>query len=593
MTLVPKNPYQHSDVIWFNTHTEFDPKPGETTYHWLKFGYACAMRRHHDGIWSDEQWIRFETIPQFWDFVCSRLRPKIKLYLFCHNTSFDLPIVDCFNYLPRLGFVLKSAIIEAPPTILRFRRDTSTIMILDTLNIWRMPLKFLGEEIGLPKLEMPDNNDLNIDWETYGKRDVEIIRTACLKWFEFLESNDFGSFAPTLAGQAMRLYRHRYLKTPIYLDANDKALDLTREGYYGGRVECFYIGHYKATFTALDVNSMYPYVMAYNQFPCKLVGYTRSATLSDLLTWFRSYSLTARIKLRTHKPFAPYKENHKLYFPIGEFECILSTPELKYAYANAEILEVMEVAVYEQAMLFSDMVHDLYRCKQECKRTGDTVKEFMYKKLLNSFYGKWGQYGGKWVSESNIASLHSKRWMEINADTDEVRYYRQLGGLRQIREDPGETKEGFPAIAAHVTAYARMVLWDLIERALPENVYYCDTDCVLVNDAGLERLRDRLDEYTLGGLKLVGTYHEIKLFGAKDYWFGDKIKCKGVRNNALWYNEHEIEQNSWSGLRGLVASKETSIPLTKRIIKHLNRTYDKGEVLQSGRVLPRYMAEGQ
>lgn len=591
MTLVDKNPYLESDVIWFNTHTEFDPKPGETTYHWLKFGYACYMRRHHDGIWGDEDWIKFETADDLWSWVISKLRRKIKLYVFCHNTSFDLPVVDIFNILPRRGFVLKRAIIEAPPTILSYRGRDCSITVIDTLNIWRMPLKYLGEEIGLTKLDMPDNNDLQIDWEQYGRRDVEILRAACLKWFDFLESNDYGSFAPTLAGQAMRVYRHKYNRHQIFIDDNKQSLELTREGYYGGRVECFYIGSFTQNFTVLDVNSMYPHVMAYNQFPSKLVGHTRHASIRDLLNWFTTYSLTARVRLRTSKAFAPMRKDGKLIFPIGEYECILSTPELKYAYTNAEILEVLEVSVYEQALLFSAMVHDLYARKEQSKREGDTVKEFMYKKLLNSFYGKWGQFGGKWVEESNISDLSSKRWMEYNVDTGETRYYRQIGGLCQTREEPGETKDSFPAIAAHVTAYARMVLYELIQKAGAKNVYYCDTDCILVNDTGLDNVRQLIDPFTLGGLKIAGTYQHIKLFGPKDYWWDSKIKNKGVRNNALWHNPNTVEQNAWSGLRGLLASGITNRPMTHRVLKHLRRVYDKGVVLQDGSVLPRCMPE--
>src|SRR5712691_2942084 len=147
-------------AIWFDTETRFEIRKDQTIYHHLKFGYACYMRRHRNGVWSDEDWLRFETRADFWSWCCNKVRDSTKLYLFCHNTSFHLPVLDVFQEMPHYGYILRTAIIEAPPTILRFRCGSKCIMILDTLNIWRMPLKFLGQEIGLEKIQMPEDNDL-------------------------------------------------------------------------------------------------------------------------------------------------------------------------------------------------------------------------------------------------------------------------------------------------------------------------------------------------------------------------------------------------------------------------------------------------
>jgi len=583
-------PGKESDVIWYETQTEFKTSKHTTQYHWLKFGYACYMRRHHDGKWGDEEWIRFETVDQFWTWILSKLRRKIKLYLLCHNTSFDLPVLNIFEELPRRGWRLLSAIIDAPPTILRFRCQDSTIMVLDTLNIWRMPLRYLGEEIGLPKLDMPDNNDLTVEWETYARRDVEILRTACIKWWEFLESHDMGSFAPTLAGQSMRLYKHRYMDHKIFIDTNERALNLTREGYYGGRVECFKIGHFKGDFYLLDVNSMYPYVMAKYSYPSKCIAHASHVTCADLLTWLRNRCITARVTLRTTKPFAPIRDQGKLIFPIGTFQTILSSEEIAYALLYAEILHVHEAVVYEKLPLFTRFVTDLYFYKQDAKRRGDTVAEFMYKKLLNSFYGKWGQSGAKWIEYGRADDMSARRWPEIDLDEPDpkkrVKFHRQLGGLHQIKGEKHESRESFPAIAAHITANARMAIWAIIEAAKVDTVYYCDTDCVVVDSVGLSRLTSSLDDYKLGGLKIAGKYDDIQIWGAKDYRFGTKEKHKGVRKQAIWSDPHTVTQAKWSGLKGLIASGVVNRPLTQTITKRLSRLYDKGIVLADGTVLP-------
>lgn len=587
-----RKPNGETEVIWFNALTEFQLNDGDTCYHHLKVGYACYMRQHRNGVWSDEEWLRFTTRPDFWKWVHSKVREQTKLYLFCHNTSFDLPVLDVFQQLPLLGYQLRTAIIDAPPTILRFRNGTKCIMILDTLNIWRMPLSELGKEIGKEKYDMPEDNDLGVTWETYGKRDVEIIRDACISWFAFLKSNNMGSFAPTLAGQSMRVYRHKYMAHKILIDSNPQALKLTREGYYGGRNECFRLGRYKGEFTLLDINSMYPSIMATCEFPYRLVSHTRYGTLNDLAVWLRQYCVTARVTLRTNKPFCPIRNGHKLVFPIGEFECILSTPELQYALQHAEILDVLEVAVYEKAFLFTQMMYDLYAKRLEAKQAGRPVEAFMYRKLINSFYGKWGQSGGKWIEEDNIEDLTTRQWTELDYETGKIIHHRQLGGLRQVKDNESESRESFPAIAGHITAHARMVLWDIITQAGVGHVYYCDTDSVVVDTMGRRNLEFRCSPTELGKLSIKGEYTDIEIWGNKDYCFGDKSKTKGVRKDALWISPNDVSQTKWSGLRGLIASGAVDRPITSRIRKHLNRLYDKGTILQDGTVQPLLMFPG-
>jgi len=577
-------------------------------YHHLKFGYACFMRRNRHDNWGEEEWFEFRTVAQFWDWVIGHGRPKTKLYLFCHNTSFDLPVLDVFQSLPERGFQLISAIIEAPPTILRYRTNTKcdvtcahphhttackgrrrtarSIIILDSLNLFRMPLKELGLEIGLQKLEMPADNDLTIDWESYGKRDVEVLRTSVLKWFAFLQHHDFGSFAPTLAGQAMRAFRHKYMRHRIMIDNDIQALALTREGYYGGRCEAFFIGRLKDKFWLLDVNSMYPSVMARESFPNKLTTYSRHLTVGDLAQLLENRCVTADVSITTDKPFAPCRHGKKLIFPVGSFRTILSTPEIRYALTRGYIDAVHRTAIYEKAPLFSTMMHDLYNMRLQYDAAGNKVYAFLCRKLINSFYGKWGQSGFKWDEKDKIDDLSAKHWTEINYETKEVRYYRQFGGLVQMRGTAAESQDSFPAIAAHVTAFARMLLYDLILLAGVNNVYYSDTDSLLVNNDGYNNLACRIDSTSLGFLSIKGQYEDIEIFGCKDYVFGSKFRAKGVRNKAIWLNRNTVEQERWAGLRGLLALDMCDSASTKRIVKRLSRQYDKAQVLPSGRVIP-------
>jgi len=222
--------------------------------------------------------------------------------VFAHNWSFDACVLDTFDILLDRGWTLRQAIIESPPVILAWRRDRASIEMLDTLNFWRMGLAKIGESLGIPKLPMPAMSDSAKVWDIYCRRDVEILRQALHQWWGFLLAHDLGGFARTLAGQAIRAYRHRFMESPILIDDDANALKLGRESYHGGRVEAFRLGRVEGPVHSLDVNSMYPFVMRKHTYPAVLKRRCRRVTLSELRRWVERYSVVARVELETKRP---------------------------------------------------------------------------------------------------------------------------------------------------------------------------------------------------------------------------------------------------------------------------------------------------
>lgn len=572
--------------IWLDTETNPVQVDADTVKHVLNFGWACYRRRSRGHKWSKPQWFRFTSIDQFWLWVTEHVGPKEAYTLFAHNGSFDLPVLDAFNWLQDDGWELKNAVIESPPIILKWSKDGRSIRFIDTLNIWRMSLTAIGDSIGIPKMAFPDDDASDEYWDAYGKNDVVIIMEAVIKWFEFLREHQLGGFAPTLASQAVRAYRHRFMKHKILIDDNDIALDMARASYHGGRTECFYIGEVDGPLYQLDVNSMYPAVMKESNMPTKLIGVYRRVKHLELAKLLKDFSIVAEVSLSTDVPAFPQFVQGKLIFPVGDFDTVLTTPELIYALDNGYITSIDKVAVYEQAVIFADYVDYCYNLRLKGKAAGDSAATFYIKIMMNSLYGKFGQRGRIYETIEQVNSKEIKSWTEIDADTREVIHYRQFAGqVQELIEEP-ESRDSHPAIAAHVTAYARMQMWHIYQQAGLKNCYYSDTDCVVVNGAGFERLDNLIDEHTLGMLKLEQTIDHASIRGPKDYQFDSTERIKGVRKTATWLAPNTVQQEQWAGLKGLMARGDLTAPTTKTIVKHLKREYTKGTVTRTGRVVP-------
>lgn len=574
------------ECVWFDTETTQEQIDFSGVRHVLRFGWAAYRRRLRGGKWSAPEWHHFTTPRGFWEWVISKLHGRARLYLFAHNQGFDLPVVDAFRELPALGFKLTKAVIDCPPVVLKWRRGAQTIEALDTLNVWRVPLDEIGRKVGLRKLRMPRSTASERRWLAYGRRDVKVIMRAVLAWFDFLTAHRLGGFAPTLASQAMRAYRHRFMDTELLIDTDDNALALARASYVGGRVECYQLGRVEGPIYVLDVNSMYPYVMRDNPYPVKLLSTTRRATVADLRAWLRSYCVTAEVSIFTDVPAYPVLHDGRLIFPVNRFRTTLTTPELSLALESGHIEAVHHVAVHERAVIFKGFVDELWELRRAAARAGDALTAWLLKIFSNSLYGKFGQRGRQYHEAGEVNYHEARAWIEWDADTDTLIKHRALGGLHQVFSDDAESWNSMPAVAAHVTGYARRHLWHLQQLAGRGFVLYCDTDSLATTAEGFDRVRHHVDAEQLGALKLERVEPWVIYHSLKDYESESTRKTKGVRKRAYWFDERTAIQEQWSSLVGLLRAGDVTAPTTHYVAKHLARFYQKGLVTPSGRVLP-------
>jgi hypothetical protein len=587
-----KNTELPHNAIWVDTETRQKKIGPSKVRHLLRFGWAAYQRTRAAGDWTEPEWARFVSAAGFWTWAIAKARPKSRLYIFAHNLGFDATVLDVFRILPVLGWTLASAIVESPPTVLVWRKENLTIEMLDTLNIWRTSLAALGESLGIAKLPMPSARASRKVWDTYCKRDVEVIRRALHSWWKFLNHYDLGGFARTLAGQSMRAFRHRFMDTQVLIDCNTRALEVARDSYHGGRTECFRLGRITGPVHCLDVNSMYPFVMRDRVFPTILRLHVGQATLPEIKRWVVSRTVIARVLLETREPRYGIVSEGKLIFPIGSFVASLTTPDLVYALERRHIRRVFEASVYDAFPLFSRFVTEIYGLRMDAARAGNEVHKYLLKILLNSLYGKFAQRGTVWEGIGQADDLSIRVWTDLDYETGTVRNYRQFGGLLQSQSDDPEARDSHPAIASHVTAYARALLWDLMLQAGRENVFYCDTDSLYVNDEGFARLSSRIDPSALGALKHEATYAWLTLNGAKDYETPKGKVIKGIRASAEWLAPNVARQEKWSSLRGMIRSEDLSAPVTETVTKRLSRVYTKGRVSRSGAVLPFVLRQG-
>jgi len=573
-------------MIFFDTETSQHEQSDGSVEQRFKLGWAVYWRRSYGRHKEVVEWCYIDRIETFWGWLYSKAAPKTRLWVIARNVVFDFTVCKGWKHLRRENYKLKFFHNNGVSAIVTVKKKSSTIVFLDSMNWFPESLAKTGERLGIPKMKIDFDTCTMKKLSVYCKNDVLIELENFRLLIKFLTDNMIGRLCYTRASTAMAAYLFRHYHTDIYIHNNAEAITMERESYKGGRCECFAIGDLSSqTFHVLDVNSLYPFIMKRHEFPHKWYKLSHKTTAKKLGKMLDDHAVVARVLIHTDKPVYAIKKGRTI-FPVGTFESTLCSPELRYAVDHGHILKVFDVVRYEKANLFSSYVTSLYSLRQDFKDDGDKSYEQLCKYLLNSLYGKFGQKAEEWVKIGNVPGEPDREEMILYGGTRKSTRLRYLlGELFELKKYT-EAFNSFPAIAAHVTAYARVYLWELMAACGHGNYVYCDTDSLMVTDAGLDRLSPYLSTTKLGKLKNERTVKNLVIRGLKDYTADDKVVIKGVRKSAKQVSYGVYTQEQWPSFKGLFKSPDANTYIVKNVTKHLTREYTKGNVDANGVVTP-------
>ncbi len=552
----------------------------------LRLGWACYYRRAYGRHVERTEWYYFEDCASFWSFVADRSVPKQRLWIIARNMVFDFTVLKGWTHLTAAGYKLKFFHNKGACTIISVRKKGSTLVLLDSMNWFVESLAKTGDRIGIPKQKIDFATCSKSHLKTYCRNDVLIELENFKLFIRFLEERHIARLCYTRGSTAMSAYLLSHYSEKIYIHNNAQAIRLERDAYFGGRVECFFIGSLNSEkYHIIDVNSIYPTVMRNNPYPVKYLKLERGVTLKRLEKVLKTKAVIAKVLIETKYPVYPVRRS-RLLFPVGLFWTSLCTPELKYAIEHGHLRKIETMVTYKQANIFKSYVDKFYKLRLEFRSQGVPEYEEMCKKMLNSLYGKFGQKGENWEKIGNCPGEMDREELVFNMAGRRVTKMRYLMGEIFMMVGTDECFDSFPGIAAHVTAYGRMFLWRLMNVVGREHYFYCDTDSLIIDGQGLKNVARLISQAGLGGLKIEESCDLVVIRGLKDYRTATKVVTKGIRKNAVQLADGVYQQELWPGFRGLLRSGHSEVYAVRTVTKHLTREYKKGTVNSDGSISP-------
>lgn len=350
-----------------------------------------------------------------------------------------------------------------------------------------------------------------------------------------------------------------------------------REFYFGGHTEVFNFNILKNAIY-YDMNSQYPHALCSNDFAdCKI------QIIDDNKIRLNSENILAYRLILTENqefPLFPTRNNKRVYFMNGIKEVIATRAELIYLkehnYLNKKIIihRVLKCYYAADIICFNQLFEATYKIRKSFPP--DHPYGFILKIFMNSGYGKFGQKPYR----KNFEFL--KTLDNIDIDKDTIYLYNDTYVRERTVISRFLTHNLFNALLT--TSYARFELWKMLEYCRMNNidVYYCDTDSIVISNVNFHKLEKFTSKTKLGYWYNEAQYEYFQAIDSKEYFSftGNKfsIKYKSVKNellNSIDKIDKHIKDGTKTNVVGsfFYTMRRKTIPEAVHIVKKHKRSY--------------------
>jgi len=494
------------------------------------------------------------------------------------------------------------------PFIATYRINEKIIIkFLDSLGIFKMNLKELGDIIGKPKLETPDKfikglreQKIIEEDKMYIKRDSEIVYNAIYMLKGLLKEKGIKIRGLYTTSQIainwfMNKLREDKENDKLFMDKNKRILWKTKysnqihETYRGGRVDCFKTGKFKNA-SYIDANNLYGYASMNIPFPDLRTEHfeynpLRNKNLGEILGKIGICKVL--IKNENNKlGLLPIRTDTGNYYPrkgcylIG----IWTTLELKEAVKEGYIIKSMEWGIFweKRENPYKKITKELYELRLNSK---NSFEKTFYKDMMNYSYGKLAQNRETWemiIESVELAEEYMKRnWKAIKGIGKENYLY-----VRKNKEK--ERNYYCPIIPTLINAFARIYMYQQMKEFKYEDLLYHDTDSIMFQGSIPQKVKI---SNQIGEFKEVNKNNQAIIYGRKTYAIGDEIKIAGFKKRDININIFEKGEVTNMRMETLKTTKDLKkvggFREEKRDLKEDNKKYirvrgilDKGKVFK-------------
>lgn len=539
---------------------------------------------------------RFETPMALWEACSDFTRTGRRTVLYAHNLNYDLRICQALSLLPKLGWQLRDMRLDGRGSWSKWSREKASLTLCDSASIFPVSLDILGKTLGIPKLPLPPCGQREKLFQRC-ERDVAILTDAISRYVTWLRTGECGNWQMTGASQAWSQWRHSHYTHKILVHDNADALAAERAAMHAGRCEAWRWGKYsKDVFYEYDWQNSYPRIARDSQLPTKLCGTVTAPGAKSMEALITKYCVLAELEITTTVPCVPASHDGRVLWPTGTFRSVLWDPEIRLLRESGASFRVRRAWLYKREPALKGWAEWILSSLHSKNSPCEPWKMLILKHWSRALIGRFGMRYRSW--EHFATAPESRVFMSQLLDSSDG----SLKELMQIGSDiftSGELKEiddGCPQITGYIMSEARAKLWRASQLIGPDHVFYMDTDSLLVDSSGHQKIQSRYDVGIFDGLRSKGRYRRMELYGPRAIVLDKRPSVSGLPKSATRMSGTAWQGDVWRGaMESVRRGEHDSVRIAHSIHRlryNSHRRYFDADGRTRPYVLPGYVPAG-
>lgn len=551
-----------------------DSGPGLAPAHWIKPIQNVTMPERHifldteafrndDGDGGEIQSFRlavafccdlnyatqdFEIVPErflsqleLWHWVTTMCRVSKRTVLWCHNLSYDVRISGALSVLPQLGWTFDLMRVDDDLGWAELRRDDGATLLMCDLFTWLpVSLERIGSMLAVDKPRLPDDDD---DTETWFRRctaDVIILATAVVHILSWMVDCDVAPFRRTGSSAGFAAFKHRFLRHRVLAHDNVDQRNAERFAAYCGRCEPWRLGQVQDVYE-WDFSHAYAGICRDFLLPTRPARRHEADLPQARLVYADVVVQTGQL------PVLPFRADldSPICWPTGRFSGWWWDVELDEARRYGARVHEHDCYTYVLEPVLCDWAEWVI---EQIDHSPSHVVSAVCKQWARTTIGRFGLRYPVWQAAEQVdgVDLYAGWW--IDGDGDEVlRRMMRIVDRMYVADRMVDGHDSCPQIMSYVMMLTRMRLLYAMYAAGFDNIFYMDTDGLLVDRTG----HDWLLSSRIPDLRFKSHYDTVDVVGTKQLVLDDTPRVSGLPARARRRNQdgsYDIEL--WERFRG-------------------------------------------
>jgi hypothetical protein len=420
------------------------------------------------------------------------------------------------------------------------RNDGAILVMADLFTFVPTSLERIGSMLSIDKPNLPDDDDTDEVWFRRCDADVFILASAVMHVLTWLTDCDIAPFRVTGASTGFAAYKHGFLRHRILAhDDGDKRI-AERFAAYCGRCEPWSMGSVKDVYE-WDFSHAYAGICRDFLVPTRPARDWEKNKLTVDLVYADVLVPSGCL------PVLPYRTDidMPICWPIGNFSGWWWDEELSVAERNGTRVTkrktysyILEPALREWADWIIAQIDS----------NPSPVISAMCKQWARTTVGRFGLRYPVWQAAEQVdgVDLYAGWWLDGDS-TEGSRRMMRIVDRMYIADRMVEGHDSCPQIMSYIMMQTRLRLLDAMQTAGLDRVHYMDTDGLLVDRTGHDRLR----QYGIRDLRYKAHYDNVDVIGTKQIILDETPRVAGLPARARKRNKdgsYDIEL--WERFRG-------------------------------------------